>query len=80
MVSFDLVFHNLSEKVTLFYFFKGNKVFEWWFLVKNLKTMNHLKTITIVTMETKFASQDSILDELSETYYLSRFWEGEGFY
>ena len=32
-------------------------------------------------METKFASQDSILDKLSEKFYLSRFWEGEqGFY
>ena len=32
-------------------------------------------------METKFASQDSILDKLCEKLYLSRFWEGEqGFY
>ena len=32
-------------------------------------------------METKFASQDSILDKLSEKYYFSRFWKGEqGFY
>ena len=32
-------------------------------------------------METKFASQDSILDKLSEKFHLSRFWEGEpGFY
>ena len=28
-------------------------------------------------METKFASQDSTLDKLSEKLYLSRFWEGE---
>ena len=43
--------------------------------------MNHLKTITMVAMETKFVSQDSILDMLSEKYYLSRFLEGEqGFY
>ena len=35
----------------------------------------------MVSMETKFASQDSILDKLSEKFYLSRFWEGEqGFY
>ena len=51
-------------------------IFEWWFLVKNLKVMNHLKTITMVSMETKFVSQDSILDKLSEKFYLSRFWEG----
>ena len=30
--------------------------------------MNHLKTITMVAMETKFASQDSILDKLSEKF------------
>ena len=41
------------------------------------ETMNHLKTITMVAMETKFVSQDSILDKLSEKYYLSRFLEGE---
>ena len=49
MVSFDSVFHMLSAKVTFFYFFlRGTSflIFEWWFLVKNLKTMNHLKTIT----------------------------------
>ena len=35
----------------------------------------------MVSMETNFASQDSILDKLSEKIYLSRFWEGEqGFY
>ena len=28
-------------------------------------------------METKFSSQDSILDKLSEKFYWSRFWEGE---
>ena len=33
--------------------------------------MNHLKTITMVAMETKFASQDSIFDKLSEKFYLS---------
>ena len=43
--------------------------------------MNHLKTITMAAMETKFASQASILDKLSENFYLSRFWEWEqGFY
>ena len=45
------------------------------------ETINHLKTITMVSMETKFSSQDSILDRFSEKFYLSRFWEGEqGFY
>ena len=28
-------------------------------------------------METKFASQDSILDKLSEKFYFSRSWEGK---
>ena len=71
MVSFDSVFHMLSEKVTFFLLLlRGTRFlfFEWWFLVKNLKTMNHLKTITMVSMETKFASQDSILDKLSENF------------
>ena len=31
----------------------------------------------MIAMETKFVSQDSILDKLSEKYYLSRFLEGE---
>ena len=45
------------------------------------ETMNNLKTITMVSMETKFASQDSILHKLSEKIYLSRLFEGEqGFY
>ena len=29
------------------------------------ETMNHLKTLTLVSMETKTASEDSILDKLS---------------
>ena len=82
-VSFDLVFQKLSEKVTFSNFIKGNKVFDFWMVIpsQNSETMNHLKTITMVSMETKVASQDSILDKLSEKYYLSRFWEEEqGFY
>ena len=42
--------------------------------------MKHLKTITMVAMETKFVSQGSILDKLSEKYSLSRFLEGEQFF
>ena len=83
MVSFDSVFHMLSKKLLFLLLLRGTRflIFEWWFQVKNLKTMNHLKTITMVSMESKFASQDSILDKLSENFYLSRFWEGEqGFY
>ena len=35
----------------------------------------------MVSMETKFPSQDSSLDKLSEKIFLSRFWEWEqGFY
>ena len=40
--------------------------FEWGFPVKNLKHMNHLKTLTMVSMETKVVSRDSFLDKLSE--------------
>ena len=57
MVSFDSVFHMLSEKITFFLrLLRGTRflIFEWWFLVKNLKTMNHLKIITMVSLETKF--------------------------
>ena len=75
MVSFDLVFHKLSENVVLLTFNKGNMVFhfEWGFPVKNLKHMNHLKTLTMVSMETKVVSRDSFLDKLSEKVYLNGF-------
>ena len=78
MVSFDFVFQKLSEKLLFLFLLRGTRflIFERWFLVKNLKTMNHLKTTTMVAMETKFISQDSMLDKLSEKYYLSRFLEG----
>ena len=54
---------------------KGNMVFhfEWGFPVKNLKHMNHLKTPTMVSMETKVVSRDSFLDKLSEKVYLNGF-------
>ena len=34
---------------------KGNNVFDFWkgFPVKNLKTMNHLNSLTMVSMETR---------------------------
>ena len=56
-------------------FNKGNMVFhfEWGFPVKNLKHMNHLKTLTMVSMETKVVSRDSFLDKLSEKVYLNGF-------
>ena len=84
MVSFDLVFHTLSENVSfvdnkkmlvLLTFNKGNMVFhfEWGFPVKNLKHINHLKTLTMVSMETKVVSRDSFLDKLSEKVYLNGF-------
>ena len=35
----------------------------------------------MVTMEAKFASEDSFVDKLSEKICLNRFWEGEqGYY
>ena len=63
-------------------FHYGNKVFDFWrgFLVKILKTMNHFKTRTMVSMETKVVSRDSFLDKFSEKLYLNGFWEGyQGF-
>ena len=61
--------------LVLFTFNKGNMVFhfEWGFPVKNLKHMNHLKTLTMVSMETKVVSRDSFLDKLSEKVYLNGF-------
>ena len=47
--------------------------FEWGFPVKNLKHMNHLKTLTMVSMETKVVSRDSFLDKLSEKVHLNGF-------
>ena len=64
-VSFDLVFHMLSEKILVFTFTEVNKVFEVErSKLENLNTMNHLKTMTMVSMEAKFASQDTTLDRL----------------
>ena len=64
--------------LVLLTFNKGTMVFrfEWGFPVKNLKHMNHLKTLTMVSMETKVVSRDSFLDKLSEKVYLNGFWEG----
>ena len=78
MVSFDLVFHKLSENVSFVDLQQGEHGFssEWGFPVKNLKHMNHLKTLTMVSMETKVVSRDSFLDKLSEKVYLNGFWEG----
>ena len=78
MVSFDLVFHKLSENVSFVDLQQGEHgfSFEWGFPVKNLKHMNHLKTLTMVSMETKVVSRDSFLDKLSEKVYLNGFWEG----
>ena len=39
--------------------------------------MNYLKTLTMVSMETKFVSGNSILDKLTEKLKLIRFLEGE---
>ena len=43
------------------------------FPVKNRKTMNHLKTLTRVSMETKVVSIGSFLDKLSKKLYLNGF-------
>ena len=41
MVSFDLVFHKLSKKVTFFTFIKGNKVFDFWMVIPSQKSENY---------------------------------------
>ena len=71
-------FISFQKMLVLLTFNKGNMVFhfEWGFPVKNLKHMNHLKTLTMVSMETKVVSRDSFLDKLSEKVYLNGFWEG----
>ena len=37
------------------------------------ETMNHLKTLTMVSMETKVVSKDSLLDQISEKFYFNGF-------
>ena len=68
-------FISFQKMLVLLIFNKGNMVFhfEWGFPVKNLKHMNHLKTLTMVSMETKVVSRDSFLDKLSEKVYLNGF-------
>ena len=55
MVSVKLVFLKFSEKVNIVDFEKGNKIFDFCMgiLIQNLKLKNHLKTLTMVSMETK---------------------------
>ena len=61
MVSFDLVFYKLSENVTFADIQQGEQGFS--FLNGdchskiNLKTMNRIKTLTMVSMETKVVSR-----------------------
>ena len=52
---------SFQKMLVLLTFNKGNMVFhfEWGYPVKNLKHMNHLKTLTMVSMETKVVSRDS---------------------
>ena len=41
MVSFDSVFHILSEKVTFFTFIEGNKVFDFLMAIPSQKSENY---------------------------------------
>ena len=70
MESFDLDFLRFQHK--------GNRVSDFWTGIPSQKseTMNHLKTLMMVSMETKVLSGDSFLDQLSEKLYLNGFWEG----
>ena len=67
MVSFDLGFCTPSEKVTLIDFQQGKQGFHFWIGIrsKNRKAMNHLKAITVVSMETK------VLSSLSDIFWSS---------
>ena len=73
MVSFDLVFYNLSGKVTFVDCQQGEQGF--WFLNKDSQSktwnkINHLKMLTMVSMETKVVSGHSFSDKFSEKLYL----------
>ena len=45
--------------------------------VQTESCFNHLKTLTMVSMETEFASEDLTLDKLLEIPYLNGFSKGE---
>ena len=62
---------SFQKKLLLMTFDKGNKAFDFWIGIpnENLKTMNHPKTLTMVSMETKVVSRNSFLIKLSEKLY-----------
>ena len=66
-------FTSFQKKLYLLTFTKGNKVFDVFNGISSQKSeiMIHLKTLTMVSMETKDASRDSLLDKLSEKFYLN---------
>ena len=74
MVTFDLVFYKLSEKVTFVDFQQGEgkQGFDFSIGITSPKpdTMYHLKMLTMVSMETKVVSRNSYFDKLSEKFYL----------
>ena len=74
MVSFALVFYNLSEKLTFTDFQQRNKVFDLTIGIPSQKSDNYGRTrLPMVSMETKVMSRDSFLDKLSEKLYLNGF-------
>ena len=68
MVSFNLVFHKLSEKFTFFTFIKEKKVFDFWMVIPSQKSENYESPQNMVCMETKFASGDSILYSFQKNF------------
>ena len=45
-----------------------------------LSTMNHLKTLSMVSMQTEFVAENSILDRLSEKLNSTRLRKGNNFF
>ena len=69
MISFDLGFFvSFRKKLILLTFNKGNNVFGFsiGILSQKFETLNVLKTLTMVSMETEVVSEDSFVDKLSE--------------
>ena len=70
--------YKLSEKVTFVDFPQGNKVFDFWIgiLSQISEIMNHLKTLTTVSMKQKLCQEIHFGTSFHKNFYLNGFWEG----